>query len=319
VSYEGEAASVSFQQTLKGPINCTGIGLHSGSRVGMTLVPAAAGSGINFVRTDLLASGRGLAEATVPARWDAVVDTRLCTVVGNATGVTVGTVEHLMSALRGCGIDNLTVELDGPEVPVMDGSAAPFVFLVECSGIQVQDQPRRLLRVLKEVSVVEGEKSAVLTPAAAPGFSFEIDFDSAVVRRQEGHLRLTASSFKAEVARARTFGFLHEVDMMRRAGLARGGSLDNAIVISGDRVMNEGGLRYKDEFVRHKILDAVGDLYLAGAPILGHYSGIRAGHALNNKLLRALFADASAWRLEEPVAPASTADGWTAPRLAASA
>jgi len=317
VFYDGETVTMSFQQTLKGPINCSGIDLHSGERVNMTLLPADADSGIVFVRTDLVGAGRPAAEATVRASWDRVADTRLCTVIANAHGVSVGTVEHLMSALRGCGIDNLTVELDGPEVPIMDGSAAPFVFLVECAGVVQQELPRKVLRILKEVAVVEGDKRAVLTPAAVPGFSFEIDFDNAVVRRQEGHVRLSRASFKSEVARARTFGFLHEVDMMRRAGLARGGSLDNAIVISGDRVMNEGGLRFKDEFVRHKILDAVGDLYLAGAPILGHYTGIRAGHALNNRLLRTLFADASAWRLEE--LPASVPADWERPRLAASA
>lgn len=296
---------MSRQTTLKAPINCTGTGLHSGERVNMTLAPAPAGSGIVFRRTDLVEKGATVEQATIPARWDHVVDTRLCTVVGNAHGAVVGTVEHLMAALRGCGIDNLLVELDGPEVPIMDGSAAPFVFLVECAGRTVQAAPRRQLRILREVRVEDGSKSVALMPAPVSSFRVEIDFSTAAIRRQEGALRLgiadEAFAFKAEVSRARTFGFLHEVDMMRKAGLARGGSLENAVVIDGDRVINEGGLRYGDEFVRHKILDAVGDLYTAGAPIVGHFHGVRPGHEMNNRLLRALFADSAAYRWEEAV------------------
>jgi len=287
---------MSWQQTLKAPIDCTGIGLHSGAQVRMTLRPAAVDSGITFVRVDQPAE-----KAVIPARWDHVVDTRLCTVVGNAHGVVVGTTEHLMAALRGCGIDNLVVELDGAEVPVMDGSSAPFVFLVECAGVVAQDAPRRILRVLKEVRVEDGDKSVALMPAPVSSLRVEIDFASAAIRRQESTLRLADGAFKAEVSRARTFGFLHEVEAMRNAGLARGGSLDNAVVISGDRVMNEGGLRYDDEFVRHKILDAVGDLYMAGHVIVGHFQGMRPGHAMNNRLLRALFADPTAWRIEDAV------------------
>ncbi|MFC7334115.1 UDP-3-O-acyl-N-acetylglucosamine deacetylase [Rhodocista pekingensis] len=296
---------MSRQTTLKAPINCTGTGLHSGQRVNMTLAPAPAGTGIVFRRTDLVAKGATDEQATIPARWDQVVDTRLCTVVGNAYGAQVGTVEHLMSALRGCGIDNLRVDLDGPEVPIMDGSAAPFVFLVECAGRAVQTAPRRHLRILREVRVEAGDKSVALMPAPVSSFRVEIDFSTAAIRRQEGALRLGIGeddrTFKAEVARARTFGFLHEVDMMRKAGLARGGSLENAVVIDGDRIVNEGGLRFGDEFVRHKILDAVGDLYMAGAPIIGHFHGVRPGHEMNNRLLRALFADVGAFRWEETV------------------
>lgn len=282
------------QRTLKAPINCTGIGLHSGSRVRMTLRPAPVDTGIVFVRTDLPAD-----RALIPARWDRVSDTRLCTVVSNEAGAAVGTVEHLMAALRAAEIDNLFVELDAPEVPVMDGSSAPFVFLIECAGAVAQSAPRRVVRVLKEVRVEDGDKWAVLSPSALPSFHVEIDFASAAIRRQQGSLILADGAFKAEISRARTFGFLHEVEAMRKAGLARGGSLDNAVVISGDRIMNEGGLRYTDEFVRHKILDAVGDLYMAGHQIVGRFQALRPGHALNNRLLHALFADSAAWRLEE--------------------
>lgn len=286
------------QQTLKTAIRCKGVGLHSGAKVSMTLMPAESDKGITFVRTDQ----RG-ARAVIPARWDRVVDTRLCTVVGNAQGVTVGTVEHLMAALRGCGIDNATIELDGPEVPIMDGSAAPFVFLIECAGTQPQDRPRRVIQVLKEVTVGDDTRFATLSPGLGATFSFEIEFDSAAIARQRRQLRLVNGTFKAELSRARTFGFLHEVNHLRQLGLARGGSLDNAIVIEGDRILNEDGLRYEDEFVRHKILDSVGDLYLAGGPIQGHFHGSRSGHALNNQVLRALFADASAWRWVDADSP----------------
>lgn len=294
------------QRTLKAPINCTGIGLHSGSRVRMTLRPAPVDTGIVFIRTDLPA-----ARAVIPARWDLVSDTRLCTLVSNEAKSGVGTVEHLMAALRAAEIDNLYVELDAPEVPVMDGSSAPFVFLIECAGIVAQPATRRVVRVLKDVRVEEGDKIVSLSPAPMSSFHAEIDFASSAIRRQQGSLLMVDGAFKAEVSRARTFGFLEEVEAMRAAGLARGGSLDNAVVISGDRVMNEGGLRYADEFVRHKILDAVGDLYMAGHQILGQFRGVRPGHAMNNKLLRTLFADPTAWRLED------AAPGWDEQRLSA--
>jgi UDP-3-O-[3-hydroxymyristoyl] N-acetylglucosamine deacetylase len=286
---------VRSQQTLKDAIHCTGVGLHSGARVSMTLRPAPVGAGVSFVRTDV--AGR---DRVVPARWDAVADTRLCTVVANADGVTVGTVEHLMAALAGCGVDNCTVELDGPEVPIMDGSSAPFVFLIECAGVAEQDAPVMALRVLKAVTVVDGGKSAALVPSDEPSYSMEIEFASAAVSRQRFRVALGPGVFKRELARARTFGFLHEVEAMRKAGLALGGSLDNAIVVSGDRVLNDGGLRFADEFVRHKVLDGIGDLHLAGGPILGAFHGVKSGHALNNRLLHALFADPSAWTWEAP-------------------
>ncbi|CAO3422539.1 UDP-3-O-acyl-N-acetylglucosamine deacetylase [Azospirillum doebereinerae] len=282
-----------FQQTLKKSVTITGVGLHSGAIVTLTIAPADANSGITFIRTDL----RGAA-AIVPARWDAVIDTRMCTVIGNAQGTTIGTIEHLMSALAGCGIDNAVVSLDNAEVPIMDGSAAPFVAAIEQAGVAVTRAPRRVIRILKPVSVGDGVKSASFAPDDATTYSFEIDFDSAAIARQSRAVEMDSDVFKDEISRARTFGFLHEVEGLRKMGLARGGSLDNAVVISGDTVMNAGGLRFADEFVRHKILDAVGDLYLAGAPIVGHFHGVRSGHALNNQLLRALFADRSAWRYD---------------------
>ena len=286
---------MSWQQTLNTNIHCSGVGLHSGRRVRMVLRPAPVNHGIVFVRSDL-----PLARAVIPARWDLVSDTRLCTLLTNEAGASVGTVEHLMAAMRGCGIDNAIVEVDAAELPIMDGSSAPFVFLIECAGIKVQDQPRRLIRVLREVRVQDGDKVVSLSPSPVSTFRAEIIYDNtALIRRQEGFLRLADGSFKAEVADSRTFGFAHEVEAMRKVGLGLGGSLDNAVVIDGDRVLNPGGLRHADEFIRHKLLDAVGDLYLAGGQILGHFQGTRPGHAMNNALLRALFADEAAWRRED--------------------
>lgn len=275
------------QRTLKSAMSCTGVTLHGGQDVTLSLKPAAANTGISFRRTDV--------DATVPARWDCVVDTRMCTVLANADGVTVGTVEHLMAALAGCGIDNAEIELNGPEVPIMDGSSEPFVFLIECAGVVEQAAPRRVIRVHKEISVTVGDSEASLKPGICLDLSVEIDFESKAVSRQTLSMGLMNGSFRKELSRARTFGFLHEVEQLRAAGLAKGGSLENAIVVSGDEILNEDGLRFDDEFVRHKMLDAVGDLYLAGAPIIGCFTGAKSGHAANNALLRALFADPDAW------------------------
>lgn len=291
---KAKAADVVLQKTLKGPINCTGVALHSGEKTSMTLCPAEPDSGIAFKRTDI--DGR---DAFIPARFDKVVDTRMCSVLGNDDGVTVGTVEHLMSALAGAGIDNCLIEIDGPEVPIMDGSAAPFLFLVECAGVVEQPVARKALRILKDVYIEEHGKTAALTPADGFTLDFHIDFDSEAIGEQIMSIDLGAGVFKKEIARARTFGFMHEVEALRAHGLAKGGSLDNAVVVSGDRVLNEEGLRYDDEFVRHKVLDAVGDLYLAGGPIIGAFSGVRSGHAANNALLRAVFADPDAWAWED--------------------
>jgi UDP-3-O-[3-hydroxymyristoyl] N-acetylglucosamine deacetylase len=227
-----------------------------------------------------------------------VSETTLCTVIANEHGVSVGTVEHLMAALRGSGIDNLLVELDGPEVPIMDGSAAPFVFLIECAGVVSQAASRRAIRVLKPVEVDDGTRRAELTPGAGCSFSFEIDFASPAVSRQEGCIHLANGAFKSDVARARTFGFLEDVEWLRQRGLALGGSLDNAIVLGETGVLNNA-LRFEDEFVRHKILDVIGDLSLVGHPVIGHLVAHRGGHALHTSFASKLLEETDAWRLVE--------------------
>ncbi len=302
------------QRTLKASIDCTGVGLHSGTKVSMTLHPAGIDTGIQFKRTDI--SGGGV---TIPAKWDHVVDTRMCTTIGNGDGVTIATVEHLMAALAGCGIDNALIELNGPEVPIMDGSAQPFVFLVECAGVVEQDASRRVIRVLKTVSVGDGK--AQLSPGSHLSLDLDIDFDNGAVFQQSISIGIVNGSFAKELAPARTFGFLNEVEKLWAAGLAKGGSLDNAVVISGDEILNEGGLRYDDEFVRHKVLDTVGDLYLAGAPIIGSFQGVCSGHATNNELLRALFADDEAWKYDvfQGDEGRSAIDGGIFPELAETA
>ncbi|MDP7142989.1 MAG: UDP-3-O-acyl-N-acetylglucosamine deacetylase [Alphaproteobacteria bacterium] len=280
-----------MQHTLKTSVTFDGVGLHSGCDVTMTVHPAEAGHGIVFVRTDVTDSR---AQA-IAARWDAVVDTKLCTVIGNEDGVTLGTIEHLMAALRGCAIDNALIEINGPEVPVMDGSSVAFVEKFDETGFVRQDAPRRAIRVLKEVEVtVEGKKVA-LKPADIATFSGFIDFDHPLIGNQKYEIKLLNGNFRHDLADARTFGFAHEVEALRKMGLALGGSLDNAIVLDSEKVLNAQGLRYSDEFIRHKLLDAIGDLYLAGGPLLAAYEGEKSSHDLNNKLLHALFADDSAW------------------------
>lgn len=289
-NFRAAAAAVS-QGTLKSAIRCVGVGLHSGARVQLELLPAPAGTGIIFRRTDL---GRD-----IPARFDHVVDTRLCTVLADPTdpGVRVATVEHLMAALCAAGIDNAVIALDGPEVPVLDGSSDPFLFLIDCAGREAQPAPRRALEVRKTIRVENGPAFAELRPGAyGLSLSVAIDFTAGAIGRQALSLNLTEAGFRAELANARTFTQVHEIEALRAAGLARGGSLANAVVVDGDRVLNPGGLRAPDEFVRHKMLDAVGDLALAGAMLVGRYVANRPGHALNNALLRALLADPAAWR-----------------------
>lgn len=307
------------QKTLKNSIGCSGVGLHTGARVAMTILPAEADSGIRFKRTDI--SGR---QAVIPAHWSQVVDSRLCSTIANEDGVTIATIEHLMAAFAGLGIDNALVEINGPEIPIMDGSSAPFAFLIECAGVRELDEPRRAIRVVRPVEVREENRFATLEPADVFSISFDIEFSSAAVSSQSHAVELVDGAFKKEVARARTFGFEHEVAALRAAGLLAGGSLDNAVVVSGARVLNDTGLRYTDEFVRHKILDSVGDLYLAGLPIIGHFHGSRSGHALNHRLLQALFADADAYEIVPmpATALAATADEDTfelPPRVAAQA
>lgn len=278
------------QKTLKRAIPCRGVGLHTGQTITMTLRPAAHDHGIVFVRTDITDH-----DNRIPARFDRVVDTRLCTVLANDAGARVGTVEHLMAAFAGCEIDNAVVEIDGPEVPIMDGSSEPFVFLIDCVGTRELDAPRRAIEIRKTVSVEQDGKRVTLSPADSYAIDFEIDFASKAIGHATLGVELVNGTFRHELAQARTFGFLEEVEQLRAMGLACGGSLDNAIVVDGDTVLNEEGLRFPDEFVRHKVLDCVGDLYLAGAPLLGHVEAVKAGHHMNNAVLRALFADESAY------------------------
>ena len=256
----------------------------------MAIRPAGPDAGITIRRTDIANGG-----SLIPLNWQHVVDGQLATTVGNSYGVTVSTVEHVMAALAGCQIDNAIIEVDGPELPIMDGSARPFVEMIEDAGTKAQNAPRRMIRVDKRVVVGDHEKSLSLTPAQNFSMSFEIDFDSSNISTQKLAMHIDDQAFKSDIAGARTFGFAHEVDQMRSVGLALGGSLENAIVIDGDNVLNEEGLRFQDEFVRHKILDCIGDLYLAGAPIIGHVHGARSGHGLNHALLEALFDDDDAW------------------------
>lgn len=284
------------QKTLRGVAQCSGVGVHSGEKVTLRLLPAEPDTGILFIRTDLKNGARA-----IPARWDTVVDTQLCTVIGNAQGSRVATIEHLMAALRAAEIDNAIVEVDGPEVPVMDGSADSFVFLIEMAGVAEQNAPRREIAVLKPVEVVADGKRVSLTPADDIRFSVEIAFNKKLIQRQTYDFTLSRQGFKSEISRARTFGFFEDVEKMQKIGLMRGGSLDNAVVIKDEEVMNEGGLRFADEFVRHKLLDAIGDLSLAGGPIRGHFTGCCTGHAMNNKLLHALFADETAYRWVDSV------------------
>ncbi len=311
------AQTVLRQRTLKTSINCTGIGLHSGAKIVMRLRPAPANTGIVFRRTDIAGGG-----ALIPALWSNVSDTRLNTCIADSAGASVHTIEHLMAALAGVGIDNALIDINGAEVPVMDGSAAPFLFLIECAGIVEQAAPRRAIKILKRITIQDGDKVAMLLPDDEFSLRVEIDFPSAAIRRQECFLPMNGGAFKAEISRARTFGFEQEVAAMRAAGLGKGGTLDNAVVIAsdGEKILNEDGLRYEDEFVRHKTLDALGDLSLAGAPILGHFHGVRCGHGLNNRLLRELFADQSAWTMVELGAPRAVAPrAFPAPRLLAAA
>jgi UDP-3-O-[3-hydroxymyristoyl] N-acetylglucosamine deacetylase len=298
------------QHTLKSRIACVGVGLHSGTKVNLALLPAPENHGIVFRRTDL-----GI---DIPARYDTVSDTRLCTQIAHPDhpNASVRTVEHLMAALRAAGIDNAVITVDGPEIPVLDGSAAPYLFLIDCAGRVAQSAPRQAIEIRHVVRVTQGEAFAELRPhlgagAALLDLAVSIDFPAAAIGRQALSLSLSEQGFRSTLANARTFTMLGEIEALQAAGLAQGGSLGNAVVVDGARVVNPEGLRAPDEFVRHKMLDAVGDLAMAGAPLHGRFVAHRTGHALNNKLLRALFADATAWRMVS-LEPA----GWTVARAA---
>ena len=278
------------QRTLKNIIRATGVGLHTGDKVYMTLRPAAPNTGIVFRRTDLNPP------VDIHARPDCVGDTRLSTTLVKGD-VRVSTVEHLLSAMAGLGIDNAYVELSAPEVPIMDGSAGPFVFLLQSAGIEEQNAAKRFIRIKKPVKVQEGDKWASFEPFEGFKVGFSIEFNHPIIskRTSRAEIDFSTTSFVKEVSRARTFGFMRDIEMLREHNLALGGSMDNAVVLDDYRVLNEDGLRYEDEFVKHKILDAIGDLYLLGHSQIGAYHAHKSGHELNNKLLRTLIADPTAW------------------------
>jgi len=280
------------QRTLKNVIRATGVGLHTGEKIYLTLRPAAIDTGIVFRRVDLDVP------IDIPARPEYVGDTQLCTTVCRDE-VRVSTVEHLLSALAGLGIDNAFIDLSAAEVPIMDGSAGPFVFLIQSAGIEEQNAPKKFVRIKQPVVVEEDDKWVKFEPFDGFKVSFSIDFDHPVFQThtRTAELDFSTTSFVKEVSRARTFGLLKDVEQLRENNLALGGSLDNAIVVDDYRILNEDGLRYEDEFVKHKILDAVGDLYLLGHSLIGAFSGYKSGHALNNRLLRALMADEDAWEI----------------------
>lgn len=301
------------QRTLKNVIRATGVGLHSGEKVYMTLRPAPVDTGVVFRRVDLDPV------VEVPASAELVTETTLCTGL-TCEGAKVQTVEHLMSALAGLGVDNVYVELSSAELPIMDGSAGPFVFLLQSAGIAEQNAPKRFIRITSPIEVTEGDKVARFVPHDGFKVGFTVKFDHPMIpaSQSRAEIEFSTGAYIKEVSRARTFGFMRDLEYMRERNLGLGGSMDNAIVLDEFRVLNDDGLRYADEFVRHKILDAIGDLYLAGRPILGAYEGYKSGHALNNKLVRALLAQPQAWeevtfddpRQPSPVvygAPAATA------------
>lgn len=279
------------QKTTVAPAIIAGVGVHTGDRVRLAVRPAPAGTGIVFVRTDIKDR-----DNRIPVSGEAVVDARLNTMIENKAGVRLSTIEHLMAAFSALGVSNAVVEVDGPELPILDGSALPFVRLLDRAGFRRQSSPVRYIEILEPIRVQEGDKTAALLPCDRFEMRFEIDFDTPVIGNQVVDFVVDEETFRNEIMAARTFGFAHEVEALRKAGLARGGSLENAVVIDGDQILNPGGLRMEREFVKHKALDAIGDLYVLGAPLLGRYEGVKAGHAINNLLVRELLARPQAWR-----------------------
>ena len=282
-----------WQTTVASSVSCAGIGLHSGSEVTFTLRPAPADTGIVFIRTDV----EPAVEAYIPAVCGSVCDVTLSSKIGNKYGHVVGTVEHLLAALAGLRVDNAIIEIDGPEVPIMDGSAQPFIELIDCAGVCELPVSRRVVRIKQAIRVESSDSYCELVPDAECVFEAEIDFESGAIGRQAYEMKMDDGRFDDKVASARTFCMLAQVEAMHSAGLALGGSMDNAIVIDGDKVMNEEGLRSPSEFVQHKLLDAVGDLYLLGLHVVGRYRGYKSGHALHNKLLNALFMQPEAFEI----------------------
>lgn len=280
-----------FQQTLANSVSIVGIGLHSGRKARMNIRPAHANSGIIFCRKDK--SGR---TNRIAARWPYVSDTRLSTTLKNDFGVKVQTVEHLLAALKGCGIDNAVIEIDGPEVPIMDGSAAPFVEVIQCAGKLIQKKARRnYIKITRPIKLRLGDSVGLLFPSKTPTITVNIDFPNTTIGYQTLSLELGMSTIQAELASARTFGFANQIQFLKSEGFALGGSLNNAILIHGNRIINEDGLRYNDEFVRHKMLDCLGDLSLAGLPIIGHYLAVKPSHTLNTRIVEQLFKQRSHW------------------------
>ena len=280
------------QRTLRNSIKATGVGLHTGEKVLLTLSPAPVDTGIVFRRTDL----NPVAE--IPARADLVGETTLSTCLIH-NDARVSTIEHLLSAMAGLGVDNAYVDVTAPEIPIMDGSAAPFVFLLQSAGLVEQHAPKKFIRVKREVTVTDGDKNATFLPLEGFKISFGIDFDHPVFKHRAAttEIDFSTTSFVREISRARTFGFVEEIEYLRSKGLARGGSMDNAIVIDDYKVLNNDGLRYEDEFVKHKVLDAIGDLYLLGYSLIGEYQAFKSGHALNNQALRTLISQKDAWEM----------------------
>lgn len=301
------------QRTLRRAIKATGITLHGGDKVILTLRPGLPNTGIRFRRVDLSPA------VEIQATPENVVDTRLSTCLGKDQ-VRISTIEHLMSALAGLGIDNACIDVSAPEMPIMDGSASPFVFLLQSAGIEEQNAPKRYIRIKKKVIVQQGDKFASLTPFSGFKINFTIDFQHPVIQKtaQSISLDFSSSSYVKEVSRARTFGFLSDYEQLKQHNLANGANLNNTIVVDDYRILNEDGLRYQDEFTKHKILDAVGDLYLVGANLIGEFTGCKSGHALNNQLLRSLMQDQSAWEYVSFDDPASVPVSFLQPALVVS-
>lgn len=281
-----------LQKTINSVISCSGVGIHSGLEVKMTLKPAPQDHGIAFKRVDI--AGK---DQIVKCNYLNVVETNLGTTISNEDSVKISTIEHFLAAIWGCGIDNLLIEIDNQEVPIMDGSSEPFVFLLECAGIKEQQTPRKSIEILKNFKVTDGDKYIEVSPDKDFSVDLVIDFTHPKISQQKFNYHSDFSSFKNDICRARTFGFKHEIEQLNKMGLAKGGSLDNAILVDENGVVNKEGLRYQNEFARHKLLDFIGDIYLAGHYFIGNFKAFKSGHGLNNKLLRELLADEKSWRL----------------------
>ncbi len=280
------------QRTINSKVSCDGVGIHSGAYSLISLSPAPCDTGIVFRRTDI-ASVNGI----VPAKYSNVITTNLGTTIANKSNVKISTIEHLMAAIWGCGIDNLYIDINGPEIPIMDGSSGPFVFLIECAGMVEQEKSRKFIEIIENFEIFDGDKYIKIKPSKEFYIDLQIDFNHQKIRQQSFSYRPETMSFKNDICRARTFGFKHEIEKLREHGLAKGGTLNNAILVDEKGVVNIEGLRYEDEFVRHKTLDFVGDIYLAQANIIGHFEVNKSGHSLNNKMLHSLIEDKNKWRL----------------------